>query len=135
MAWQRIVVQVLVAGINVAAKAFMRSYQQVVANPQAAQKTVDMASVLSRRMNVAEARLVLNIKEQASKQDIDEAFKRLFEQNEVQKGGSFYLQSKVVRARESLLEEIGEPTDMPEDMVQKLEENQEQKKEQDEQNK
>ena len=97
MAWQRIVVQVLVAGINVAAKAFMRSYQQVVANPQAAQKTVDMASVLSRRMNVAEARLVLNIKEQASKQDIDEAFKRLFEQNEVQKGGSFYLQSKVVR--------------------------------------
>jgi import inner membrane translocase subunit TIM16 len=117
MSWQRIVVQVLVAGINVAAKAFMRSYHQVVANPQAAQKAVDVASMLSKRMPAAEARLVLNIKDTCTKQDIEDAFQRLFEQNDVQKGGSFYLQSKVVRARESLLEEIGEPTDMPENIT------------------
>jgi import inner membrane translocase subunit TIM16 len=137
MAWQRIVVQVLVAGINVAAKAFMRSYHQVVANPQAAQKAVDVASMLSKRMPAAEARLVLNLKDACAKEDIEQAFQKLFEQNDVQKGGSFYLQSKVVRARESLLEEIGESTDMPENITKLLDEDNQAKQpnEQNEQNK
>lgn len=34
-------------------------------------------------------------------------YKRLFEANEPKKGGSFYLQSKVVRARERLEVELG----------------------------
>lgn len=35
-----------------------------------------------------------------------ERFKRLFDANEVEKGGSFYLQSKVFRARQKIEREI-----------------------------
>ena len=35
-----------------------------------------------------------------------ERFKRLFDQNEPKKGGSFYLQSKILRARERIESEM-----------------------------
>lgn len=35
-------------------------------------------------------------------------FKRLFDANEVERGGSFYLQSKVLRARERIQREVAE---------------------------
>lgn len=34
--------------------------------------------------------------------DVMERFKRLFDQNDPKKGGSFYLQSKILRARERI---------------------------------
>ena len=37
-----------------------------------------------------------------------ERFKRLYDLNEPQKGGSFYLQSKVLRARERIESEVRE---------------------------
>jgi len=40
-----------------------------------------------------------------------ERFKKLFDQNEPKKGGSFYLQSKILRARERIEAEVGEATE------------------------
>lgn len=39
-------------------------------------------------------------------EDVMERFKRLFDVNDPQKGGSFYLQSKVLRARERIEMEV-----------------------------
>lgn len=39
-------------------------------------------------------------------EDVMERFKKLFDVNDPQKGGSFYLQSKVLRARERIESEI-----------------------------
>lgn len=57
-------------------------------------------------MKAAEARQVLNVEEGADLEAIDEHFVKLFKQNDVEQGGSFYLQSKVVRARERLVEDL-----------------------------
>lgn len=39
-------------------------------------------------------------------EDVTERFKRLFDVNDPKKGGSFYLQSKVLRARERIESEV-----------------------------
>ena len=39
-------------------------------------------------------------------EEVAERFKRLFDQNEPKKGGSFYLQSKILRARERIENEV-----------------------------
>jgi import inner membrane translocase subunit TIM16 len=39
-------------------------------------------------------------------EDVMERFKRLFDVNDPKKGGSFYLQSKILRARERIESEV-----------------------------
>jgi hypothetical protein len=71
-------------------------------------------------MAVPEARMVLNLKEaEYTKVDVEKTFEKMFLSNDVEKGGSFYLQSKIYRARESLLEEMGEEYTEPEILVEK----------------
>lgn len=41
-------------------------------------------------------------------EQVTERFKKLFDQNDPKKGGSFYLQSKVLRARERIEMEVRE---------------------------
>eukprot|EP00911_Craspedida_sp_UC1_P001897 UC1_evm1s1457 len=59
-------------------------------------------------MSVHEARKVLNVETTASWEEILEKYDKMFEMNDKKKGGSFYLQSKVYRAREALEVEMGE---------------------------
>lgn len=54
-------------------------------------------------MHLTEARKVLNVNDGASVEDIEKQFNHIFEANSAERGNSFYLQSKAVRARESLL--------------------------------
>ena len=59
-------------------------------------------------MTLEEACKILNVKAPAGKTSVAEMeevmgrFKRLFDVNDPQKGGSFYLQSKILRARERI---------------------------------
>jgi import inner membrane translocase subunit TIM16 len=57
-----------------------------------------------------EACKILNVKPpqqgKANMEEVMERFKRLFDANDPKKGGSFYLQSKVLRARERIESEI-----------------------------
>ena len=61
-------------------------------------------------MTLDEACKILNVKPpqggQANMEEIMERYKRLFDANNPEKGGSFYLQSKVVRARERIEAEV-----------------------------
>lgn len=61
-------------------------------------------------MTLDEAVKILNVKPpQGGKADMEEVmdrFKRLFDANDPQKGGSFYLQSKILRARERIEAEV-----------------------------
>ncbi len=45
-------------------------------------------------------------------EDVTERFKRLFDVNDPKKGGSFYLQSKVLRARERIEAEVRKAEEM-----------------------
>lgn len=61
-------------------------------------------------MTLDEACKILNVKPpqggKANMEEVMERFKRLFDANDPQKGGSFYLQSKVLRARERIESEV-----------------------------
>ena len=95
-------------------RAFAEAYKQASASSQyqrAQQKAGNGGGVTGRAslasgMTLEEACKILNVKQpQAGKADMEEVmdrFKRLFDANEPKKGGSFYLQSKILRARERI---------------------------------
>ena len=60
----------------------------------------------SSGLTIEEACKILNVRPpQGGKTDMENVisrFKRLFDQNDPEKGGSFYLQSKILRARERI---------------------------------
>lgn len=62
-------------------------------------------------MTLDEACRILNVKPpaggQANTTEVLERYKKLFDVNDPQKGGSFYLQSKIVRAKERFERELG----------------------------
>ena len=53
-------------------------------------------------MHLDEARKILNVEKDTSLEEIKKNYTHLFEANDSTKGGSFYLQSKVVRALERI---------------------------------
>lgn len=61
-------------------------------------------------MTLDEACKILNVKPpqggKADMEDIMARFKKLFDANDPEKGGSFYLQSKILRARERYEAEV-----------------------------
>jgi len=69
-----------------------------------------MSSFASNGLTLEEACKILNVKPpqngNANMEEVMERFKRLFDVNDPKKGGSFYLQSKVLRARERIENEV-----------------------------
>lgn len=65
---------------------------------------------MSSGLTLDEACKILNVKPpqngEANLEQVMERFKKLFDLNDPQKGGSFYLQSKILRARERLVMEV-----------------------------
>ena len=58
---------------------------------------------MKRTMHTDEALKILNIDKEALTSEILELnYKKLYESNDPAKGGSFYLQSKIYRAKEAL---------------------------------
>lgn len=64
----------------------------------------------SSGLTLDEACRILNVKPpqggEANLESVMERFKKLFDLNDPQKGGSFYLQSKILRARERIEMEV-----------------------------
>lgn len=58
------------------------------------------------QMRLEEARQILGIEEAASKEQVEERFKVMFDANSEAKANSFYLQSKVFRSHEALMKEF-----------------------------
>ncbi|XP_008401063.1 mitochondrial import inner membrane translocase subunit TIM16-like isoform X2 [Poecilia reticulata] len=112
--------QIVVMGVQVVGRAFARALQQEYAASQAAarargrsgQQSAAVSSITG--MSLQEAQQILNVST-LSPEEIQKSYEHLFKVNEKSVGGSLYLQSKVVRAKERLDEELN---------IQKQEQNQ-----------
>lgn len=84
-----------------------QKYQQKH-NPNAASTRESLLS--SHGLTLEEACKILNVKPpvngEANIEDVMARFKKLFDVNDPKKGGSFYLQSKILRARERIEREV-----------------------------
>lgn len=96
-------------------RAFAEAYKQASASSQYAKAQAKSGnpgspSLSSHGLTLEEACKILNVKPpqqgQANMEDVMERFKKLFDVNDPKKGGSFYLQSKVLRARERIEAEV-----------------------------
>jgi mitochondrial import inner membrane translocase subunit TIM16 len=108
------ITQVVIVGSRIVGRSFAAAYKQAQASSQYARAQAQNggAATPSGRANLAsgmtlqEACKVLNVKPpvkgEVNAEEIATRYKRLFDANDPQKGGSFYLQSKVVRAKERL---------------------------------
>ncbi|XP_011602276.2 coronin-7-like isoform X3 [Takifugu rubripes] len=122
--WAKYLAQIIVMGAQVVGRAFARALQQEFAASQAAaqarnhsaQQSAAASSITG--MSLQEAQQILNIST-LDPEEIQKKYEHLFKVNDKSVGGSFYLQSKVVRAKERLEEELSIQT--PEEKQQKTE--------------
>lgn len=105
----------MITGSRVLGRAFTEAYKQASASSayQKAQKAANpnfVAGQSNSGLTLDEACKILNVKPpqqgQANMEDVMERFKKLFDVNDPKKGGSFYLQSKILRARERIESEV-----------------------------
>uniref|UniRef100_A0A8C5H9M2 Coronin n=1 Tax=Gouania willdenowi TaxID=441366 RepID=A0A8C5H9M2_GOUWI len=109
--WAKYIAQIIVMGAQVVGRAFARALQQEYAASQAAarargrpgQQSAAASSITG--MSLQEAQQILNVST-LTPEDIQKKYDHLFKVNDKSVGGSFYIQSKVVRAKERLDEEI-----------------------------
>lgn len=90
-------------GGTVVGRAVIQAYRQAIVNANktgAAQEAINGIRRASKAMTEQEARQILGISEKTSWEEIMQKYDVMFEKNA--KGGSFYLQSKVHRAKECL---------------------------------
>ncbi|KAI0004371.1 protein transporter [Xylariaceae sp. FL0662B] len=113
----RIITQIVVTGSRVLGRAFAEAYKQAQASSHYARAQAKInpngegvRASLSSGMTMDEACKILNVKPpqggKANMEEVTARFKKLFDNNDPQKGGSFYLQSKIVRARERIEAEV-----------------------------
>ncbi|KAK9277959.1 hypothetical protein L1049_027516 [Liquidambar formosana] len=99
----KILANVIVMGSGILARALVQAYRQALANASksgVAQETMHNIRRASKTIAEPEARQILGVTEGSSWEEILKKYDHLFEQNA--KTGSFYLQSKVHRAKECL---------------------------------
>lgn len=100
----KIIANLIILGSGVLLRAFSQAYRKAIANASktgVAQETMqNLAAKSSKVMTEQEARMILGISENTSVEEMLQKYENLFERNA--KSGSFYLQSKVQRARECL---------------------------------
>nr|XP_046270727.1 mitochondrial import inner membrane translocase subunit tim16 isoform X2 [Scatophagus argus] len=103
--------QIIVMGAQVVGRAFARALRQEFAASQAAaqarsrsgQQSAAASSITG--MSLQEAQQILNVST-LTPEEIQKNYEHLFKVNDKSVGGSFYIQSKVVRAKERLDEEL-----------------------------
>ncbi|KAF8041310.1 hypothetical protein BT93_A0043 [Corymbia citriodora subsp. variegata] len=100
----KILANLVVMGGGILARAFVQAYRQALTNASktgVAQETVqNVVHRASKAMTEQEARQILGVSEATAWEEILKKYDVLFEQNA--KNGSFYIQSKVHRAKECL---------------------------------
>ena len=103
----RILANLLVMGSGAVFRAMSQAWQKALENARKSGVTAETAkeavnkskSSLSAMMPIEEARKVLDVTEHATKEEMLRKFQTMFLKNE---GVSFYVQSKLVRAKEQL---------------------------------
>lgn len=113
----RILAQIVFTGTRVFGRAFAEAYKQAQASSAYAREAgkgnaTGMNNIASSGLTLDEACKILNVKPPmggiTNMETVMERFKKLYDLNEPKKGGSFYLQSKILRARERIELEVRE---------------------------
>jgi import inner membrane translocase subunit TIM16 len=108
---------IVLTGSRVFGRAFVEAYKQAAASSKYAAEikkgnVTGASTYASNGLTLDEACRILNVKPpqggEAQMENVMERFKKLFDMNNPEKGGSFYLQSKILRARERLEMEVRE---------------------------
>ncbi|KAJ4993054.1 hypothetical protein SVAN01_01406 [Stagonosporopsis vannaccii] len=108
----RIITQVVFSGARIIGRAVTESYRQAAASQKyaAANSGSGGSAFSSSNITMDEACKILNVGPGKGgiieAEAVTERFKRLFDLNDPKKGGSFYLQSKILRARERIEREL-----------------------------
>uniref|UniRef100_A0A7R9U2F3 Mitochondrial import inner membrane translocase subunit TIM16 n=1 Tax=Pinguiococcus pyrenoidosus TaxID=172671 RepID=A0A7R9U2F3_9STRA len=100
----RLLAQAMIMGGTMFSRAFLKAYQEAVKNAQKGGAGAAAQGAIRRlKMQESEALGILNLKKpEVNAHAIQERFQHLYDVNDPSKGGSFYLQSKVFRAKEVL---------------------------------
>jgi len=107
-------IQLIITGSQVVGKAFANAVRQEIRMSEEAakrhaqnksQSAAHAAETLKMGMTLDEAKQILNV-DNLTQAEVDKQYEHLFQVNDKSKGGSFYLQSKVVRAKERIDQEI-----------------------------
>uniref|UniRef100_A0A0B7AJE5 Presequence translocated-associated motor subunit PAM16 n=1 Tax=Arion vulgaris TaxID=1028688 RepID=A0A0B7AJE5_9EUPU len=107
-------VQIVIAGTQVVGRAFARALKQEYAASQQAAQNAGGGRHGARKaaadtvsgMTLQEAKQVLNIADINDVDKLQQSYDHLFEANDKSKGGSLYIQSKIVRAKERIEMEL-----------------------------
>lgn len=103
----RLIVNVLFTGATVFGRAFTEAYKQAAKASAAGAKTGASKSTSVGGIPVDEALKILDIdRKDLNLAKIDEKYGYLFDVNSKEKGNSFYLQSKVYYAMDTLRKEL-----------------------------
>ncbi|XP_044763958.1 mitochondrial import inner membrane translocase subunit TIM16-like [Coccinella septempunctata] len=103
------IAQIIVAGAQVVGRAFARAIKQEIEASQEAAKRMGQGKTRTERLanhklglSLDEAKQILDVSK-LDKEEVTKRYEHLFKINDKTTGcGSFYLQSKVVRAKERL---------------------------------
>ncbi|XP_054013835.1 mitochondrial import inner membrane translocase subunit Tim16 [Hylaeus anthracinus] len=114
-------IQIVILGTRVVGKAFARALRQEIAASQEAARRAGggtrgaqhVAANCKTGISLEEALRILNVERLDQTEAIERNYKYLMEVNDRSKGGSFYIQSKVVRAKERIDEELKNQTVPP----------------------
>lgn len=109
----RAFIQVVITGASVFGKAFAEAYRQAAAQSVKQGANAARGRAASAEyggITLDESSKILNIEtdKDMNLDKIEQRFKYLFDVNEAEKGGSFYLQSKIYRAAERLKWELAQ---------------------------
>jgi hypothetical protein len=80
----------------------MRTRHTGGAGKKAGKQAATSSFARGARMKLKEARMILNVKPDSTRKEIKERYDSLSKANNEDDGGSFYLRSKVFRAKEAL---------------------------------
>ncbi|KIW08028.1 uncharacterized protein PV09_00972 [Verruconis gallopava] len=113
----RVFTQAAITGARILGTAFREAYKQAAASQKYAAAAArsgkhNPLTHSASGLTLEEACKILNVSPpKQGKVDMElvtERFKRMFDANDPKKGGSFYLQSKIVRAKERITSEVNE---------------------------
>lgn len=105
----KILAQLILAGSQVLGKALTRAIRQELelSRQAAGKRPQNVPPPLHTEMSLDEAMKILDV-EDLKTEKIEQKYEHLFKANDKDKGGSFYIQSKVYRAKERLDQELKE---------------------------
>ena len=121
----KILAQLIIGLTSAGSRVFVAAYQQALSNAKRGGGTAAAGgaaiNALRGKMQSGEAKEILNLQDLKEIDEIivEEKFKKMYELNSPDSGGSFYLQSKIFRAKEALFRdmklEVENPLDQPEE--------------------